>query len=66
MDVITVRDVKNLQNKVATCMVDSDNFIVDHGFVEVPEEKFLEIKQMLKDFFDILGHSIDNAEVFKW
>lgn len=66
MDVMTVKDVRNLQNKVATCMEDSNNFIIDHGVVEVPEEKFLEIKQMLKDFFDILGYSIDSAEVFKW
>ena len=66
MDTMTVKDVRNMQSKVSACMRDSNDFIVDHGIVEIPEEKFLEIRQMLKDFLDILGYSVDNAEVFKW
>ena len=66
MDVMTVKDVKKLQSKISAYNIAANSFIVDHGVVEVPEEKFSEIQRLLKDFYEILDLSIDNAEVFRW
>ena len=60
---MTVKELKTHQAEVGKYLLKTNDYIHDHGAVEVPETDMVNIRQLLRNYFDFIDAVINKTEV---